>query len=338
MTGPALHEAQISLVIPTYNRARLVVEAVESALRQSRPFAKIVVVDDGSEDCTQKVLAAFADKIEIVRTRNAGVQAARNSGVARIETPFVAFADSDDILDAKYVETISGWLPRHPMVDIVYCNFVEFGEFGTSADKFSEAPSGFFAGARDLAGFLVDIPDLYARTTRFQPLYPTGMTVKAKFFANIGGYDQAFRNVGAEDYEFTLRAISRGSVALCPRPLARIRKHAGNDSRDSLRQIVGEAAILEHGLACHPGAGSYRGILDDAVRQRYLHAFNQAFARADFTLAATLQNRVRPQPTTPNYLLKKLITGLPPLLRQPIWRLSQMRTVGPAEPADRVQR
>jgi glycosyltransferase involved in cell wall biosynthesis len=93
---------RISAVIPTYNRAALVVRAVKSALEQTRPPDEIIVVDDGSTDDTCDRLRHFGDRIRLIREQNAGGAAARNRGVREALFPWIAFLDSDDV-----------WTPRH---------------------------------------------------------------------------------------------------------------------------------------------------------------------------------------------------------------------------------
>jgi len=92
----------ISVVVPTYNRARLVVRAVESVLAQTRPPDELIVVDDGSTDDTPAALARFGDRVRLVSQRNAGAAAARNNGLALASRPWAAFLDSDDV-----------WVPDH---------------------------------------------------------------------------------------------------------------------------------------------------------------------------------------------------------------------------------
>lgn len=116
----------ISLVIPTYNRAHLITETVRSALNQTRAFSEIIVVDDGSQDNTAEVVAPYADRIKFIRTDNAGVQAARNTGVEAASSAYVTFCDSDDLLDPDFVETIGDWLTIGPAVELVYTNLVKF--------------------------------------------------------------------------------------------------------------------------------------------------------------------------------------------------------------------
>ncbi len=86
----------VSVVIPTYNRARLVARAVGSALAAAAPGDEFIVVDDGSTDNTAEVLAPYRSRIRYLRVANGGAGAARNHGIAAATCPLVAFLDSDD--------------------------------------------------------------------------------------------------------------------------------------------------------------------------------------------------------------------------------------------------
>ena len=87
---------QVSVVIPTFNRAELTVRAVESVLSQTRKVDQIIVVDDGSTDDTLHRLAPFQDLTEVVSQPNRGVSAARNRGISLAKHKWIAFLDSDD--------------------------------------------------------------------------------------------------------------------------------------------------------------------------------------------------------------------------------------------------
>jgi glycosyltransferase involved in cell wall biosynthesis len=86
----------ISVVIPTYNRAALVVRAVSSALQAIEPGDEILVVDDESTDDTEQALRQFGDQIRYVKVPHGGAGAARNHGIAAAKHQMVAFLDSDD--------------------------------------------------------------------------------------------------------------------------------------------------------------------------------------------------------------------------------------------------
>ncbi len=94
----------VSIVIPTYNRASTVCNAVESALAQSYPFCQVIVVDDGSEDNTVSLLAQYAGRITLIRQKNRGRSAARNTGLTQVKGEYVVFLDSDDTLMPNMVE------------------------------------------------------------------------------------------------------------------------------------------------------------------------------------------------------------------------------------------
>jgi glycosyltransferase involved in cell wall biosynthesis len=314
-------------VIPAYNRGTLIGQTLRSALQQTLPFAGIVVVDDGSTDDTADRVEAFRREVpsaplRLIRTANQGVQAARNTGVAAADTELVALCDSDDLLEPAYCATVTGWMRSHPDTDILYCNFTPFDENGDQRDKFSGAPAGYFDGAVRDGDFLERIPDLYRRSLAYQPLFPTGLVVRTAFYDAIGGYDTAFNGVGAEDWEFTLRAIAHGQVALCAASLARIRKHAGNDSRDSMRMALGEARILEHGLDHHPGASALDADIRRSILARRRGAFDAAFARGDFGIAEDLLPLLG-DPGDRKFRIKRSIVGAPAFARNLLWKLSQ---------------
>jgi len=313
----------LSLVIPTYNRATLIGATLDSALGQSLPFLDIIVVDDGSTDHTAAVLARYAGRVQVIALANGGVQKARNAGVAAAAGEYVVLCDSDDLLEPDYAATIAAWLARHPDYDAVYTNFVTFDERGVHADKFSLAPAGFFDGAQRSDGFWHDIPDLYRRTLDYQPLFPSGSVIRKSLYQRIGGYDARFNGVGGEDWEFTLRLIGQARLALCAAPLVRIRKHGANDSADNIRTVSGCVQILEFALNEHPYAAPYRDAILEEIDVRRLDVFDGAFARGAFDTAADMLAHMRRRPQDRKFRLKAFITGLPSLLRKPLWQLTQ---------------
>src|SRR3954466_14096555 len=94
----------ISIVVPAYNVAGYLAEALRSALAQKGVTLEVIVVDDGSTDGTSKVIALFAGdpRLRVIRQANAGLPAARNTGVAAATGRYVGFLDGDDVwLDGK---------------------------------------------------------------------------------------------------------------------------------------------------------------------------------------------------------------------------------------------
>ena len=87
---------KISVIVPTYNRARFVTKAIDSVLAQTYKDYEIIVVDDGSTDNTKQVLRPYMDRIHYIYQENTGVSTARNAGIRAAKGDWVAFLDSDD--------------------------------------------------------------------------------------------------------------------------------------------------------------------------------------------------------------------------------------------------
>ena len=313
----------VSLVIPTYNRGTLIEQTIAAALQQSPAFAEIVVVDDASTDDTLERLDQFAGRIKVIRSAKGGVQKARNTGVASCSTAYVALCDSDDLLGAEFTETLARALGDRPDIDIWYSNFTLFSDEGIKAEKLASAPADFLEGAIHRTDYCTDIPDLMKRVLGYQPFFPTGSVIKKDFYQAIGGYDPRFNGVGGEDFEFLLRAIASGKLGYITRPLTAVRKHEGNDSRDTLRALRGETQILEHALANHPGAETYRAAILASVDRRRRQAFDIAYARGDFSVAKDTASHFTSAPTDSNFRIKNAISNFPPVIRDVAWRLSQ---------------
>ncbi len=98
---------RFSVVIPTFNRSRLVQRAIESVLGQTVRASQIIVVDDGSSDDTAEVCSKYGDVIEYVRQPNSGVSAARNNGIRLARHPWTAFLDSDDYWTPTHLERVA---------------------------------------------------------------------------------------------------------------------------------------------------------------------------------------------------------------------------------------
>src|SRR5829696_6871232 len=103
----------VSVVIPCYNQAHFLGEAIESVLAQSHPNFEIVVVDDGSTDDTSEVARRYPG-VRLVRQENQGLSGARNAGLARSEGEYVVFLDADDRLLPEALETHLEHLEAHP--------------------------------------------------------------------------------------------------------------------------------------------------------------------------------------------------------------------------------
>ncbi len=111
---------RVSVVIPTYNRAADLKRAIESVFAQTYPVAEIIVVDDGSTDNTQQMIADFSGPVRYVYQKNAGPAAARNRGIRMASGEWVAFLDSDDWWFPEKIRLQVEAAERDPRVALVY--------------------------------------------------------------------------------------------------------------------------------------------------------------------------------------------------------------------------
>jgi glycosyltransferase involved in cell wall biosynthesis len=113
----------ISVIITTYNRAALVVEAIDSVLAQTYRDFEIIVIDDGSTDDTRAVLARYGDRIRCIHQANSGLNAARNAAVASARGEYFALLDDDDLWEPGKLELSLRVLERFPRAAFVFSNF-----------------------------------------------------------------------------------------------------------------------------------------------------------------------------------------------------------------------
>lgn len=117
--------AKVSVIIPTYNRATLLQESVESALSQDYENIEVIVVDDGSTDETENIARSFGSRIVYLKQKNSGPSAARNLGILYSSGDYLMFLDSDDVLLPGCIKKLATTLDRNPDFGAAYCGWLE---------------------------------------------------------------------------------------------------------------------------------------------------------------------------------------------------------------------
>jgi glycosyltransferase involved in cell wall biosynthesis len=126
----------VSVIIPTYNRAHKISDAISSVLNQIYPNIQLIVVDDGSTDHTRELLRNYPE-IEYVWQQNGGQAAARNTGLSKAKGSIIASLDSDDIWETEFLQTCVTKL-EEDMLDFVFANWYQVEKDRECYDYFSE--------------------------------------------------------------------------------------------------------------------------------------------------------------------------------------------------------
>jgi glycosyl transferase family 2 len=257
-----------SVVIPTYNRAHSLGDAIASVLDQTMGDLECIVVDDGSTDDTAALLSRIRDpRLRVIRGHHAGVAAARNLGIAHARAPLVAFLDSDDAWRPDKLACETGFLERHPEVDAVFSDLEKF-DGGRRYASFMRETAVFSALLRRRA-----YPDGVALTRRQMflvlleevPIKPSALTLRRAAFERVGRFDESWSS--SEDWEFLLRFARAHRFGYIDAPLALLR--VGDDSLHRTDQARGDGRMIrlltrERRLARHDPqarAAAQRGIV-----------------------------------------------------------------------------
>ena len=125
----------VSVVIPTYNRSRLVKEAIESVLEQSYTDFEILVIDDGSTDDTRPVVKNITDqRIKYFYKKNGGQSSARNLGLIKATGQYIAYLDEDDLWPPEYLEIVINQLESNKDYGATYTRVIEQHPDGTKRE------------------------------------------------------------------------------------------------------------------------------------------------------------------------------------------------------------
>ncbi|HEX3042932.1 MAG TPA: glycosyltransferase family A protein [Solirubrobacterales bacterium] len=224
----------ISVVIPAYEAAGTIAEAVGSALSQDPPPHQVIVADDGSGDALEQALAPFRpDQVSLLRLPHAGVSASRNAACREANGEFVLFLDADDLLLPGKLAALGRLGGERPGLDILATD-LWFELDGRRSGRFGEANA--FPSAEE------------QRRTILERCFVAQAAVRRSRLLALGGFDESLRT--GEDWDCLLRLVLDGSVAgFDDAPLAVYRIHDGSLTSSRAETFRDRVRILEKALA-----------------------------------------------------------------------------------------
>lgn len=227
-------QLSVSVIIPTYNSAKFVGVAVESALQQTRVPHEIFVVDDGSTDETQQVLSRFAAPVIVIRQENQGQSAARNLAIARATGDAIMFLDADDLLLPSCIEQSVAPLERDPAVDVVYSDSYLVDGDAKRLGVFSEIypaprPSGMILGELGYRWSVINISSTLVRRSALSGV----------------AFDGTLARSGADDFDLWRQLAAKGRFQYVDEVLGCYRCHSGQMSATRIGEALDGAMQVQ---------------------------------------------------------------------------------------------
>lgn len=228
----------VSVIIPTFNREHSIGECLQSVLNQSHPALEVLVVDDGSRDGTRTVVERWQEldpRVKYLYQANAGVSAARNTGLRAASGEFIALLDSDDFWFPWKLEWQLAVLETLPHVGMVWSDMTAINDRGERLyERYLRRMYGAYRelGNRPLfsehirfpapAGLKLDFIDvgfgnIYSKILHGNLVHTSTVLLRRERAERVGLFNEKFRR-GGEDYGFHLRTCRQGAVALLDYP------------------------------------------------------------------------------------------------------------------------
>lgn len=267
-----------SLVIPTHRRPELVSQAVESALRQSRPFDQVIVVPDGLDDPAIDALAAMP--VDVRPIEAAGVAAARNAGIANAETDWVCFLDDDDLLHPDYLARLVAEVVGSPDIGAINAAYWSFAADAGPDDEFSASTLDECLEAIRTAVPTKDLSYLEIEGRSFDLLLErmrgsmSTTAVRRDLLLRAGGFPHGM--VTAQDWVMYVNVARLTEWRLLRERLAFFRDHPNTITRigSPIKGLTALRAIRSYWQPSELPTPSHRPL--DAYRPNYRHVLGWA--------------------------------------------------------------
>ena len=220
----------VSIIIPVYNGAQYIAEALESIFQQDSASYEVIVVDDGSTDNTREVLKPYVNRIHYVYQENAGPPAARNEGIRLAQGEFIGFLDADDFFLPGSLAEQEAVFERSPEAGAVLSGRRIVKQDGS---PISDIEPWKWRKRIDLKALLLSLP-----------IYLGSLIVRRAWIESLHGFDPHLRQ--AEDPDFFWRlALAGCRFAWLPKVTVAYRLHETNTSHDGRMALVYKKKLLE---------------------------------------------------------------------------------------------
>ncbi|MEK6541883.1 MAG: glycosyltransferase family 2 protein [Pseudomonadota bacterium] len=266
---------RVSVIIPAYNVAPYLGEALASLAAQTMPDFEAIIIDDGSPDDIAAAAAPWLKdpRFRLIRTGNHGLAAARNRGVAEARADLISLLDGDDRYKPDYLAAMCERISAPDAPAFVTCDAVSFGNPSLDGEIFSSR-------------YPQDEPITLERfLSRDVNIFGLSMIVKSTLLM-VGGYDETLHS--AEDLDFWLRLLATGAVGgLVRRTLVDYRRRHGSLSHNTVPLMRDTVTAFSKLIAALPD-GPERALAQ--ARRDSAQCFGDFEAGVDMALAGDVRS------------------------------------------------
>ena len=279
-----------TVVIPTYNRLPLLMEALESVRRQTHLVDEIIVVDDGSTDGTWDALQAWPGSVRCIRQENAGPAAARNRGMREAKSDWIALLDSDDLWLPDKLATQKAFLEQNPSVEFLFAHMTLRYPVG-EADGPEILDPAVYVYCREHAR---ELRELVVHLFVVNPVPTSSVVFKRAAMERVGFIREDLRC--AEDYDWWLRWALTARCGFLDHVVVKRRIHGNNIIGDRVLMLKSTLAVLTdlagRGVLPQP---SQQSVLQVAIHQKRYALACECYQGANYTQTIDLLRHVDPR-------------------------------------------
>jgi glycosyltransferase involved in cell wall biosynthesis len=283
----------VSVIIPTYNRAALLDEALKSVVAQTYRPIECIVVDDGSTDSTEDVLRRYSDfqsldfTLIVIKQENGGAQKARNNGTAISKGEFIQYLDSDDLLYSKKILRQVTYLQNNQDCDCVFGDW----ENGSVEDK-------KLIKAYRSNDFVKQI------ITLERPIHTLAFLIRRSLVQKAGCWDVSLKRM--QEIDFQLNTLVHGGKFDYEPLLCGLWRHHSDErihNQTTVRDMLPFFQKWENVLGKQKMFNSEMG---KRIAEWYMWFISQSKRQPVSILVPVLEEVVRLQPSIPFYGTRKM--------------------------------
>lgn len=259
----------VSVIIPAYNQAHYLGQAVQSALAQTRPDLEVLIVDDGSTDTTAAVARAFGDeRVRYLHQANRGLSGARNTGLRQARGAFLTFLDADDAFLPDKLAVLLAEFERGPDLGLLAGQAIPIDQHGQRVGRLFDR----------------GLPDDVSQLALGNPLHVGSVLLRRAWQERVGEFDENLRSY--EDWDLWLRLARAGCpMRFVAQPVSLYRFHPAQMTRDGRQMTTANFAVLDKVFHDPHLPEPWQARRAEAYSQAYLRSAAHAYLVQDFNQA-----------------------------------------------------